>query len=58
MCKYLHKYFKSDEIAEENSAIEGMDTENADQNEDANSAQKIKQLEEELLSQNATLIGC
>ena len=32
-----------------------MDTENADQNEEANSAQKFKQLEDELLSQNATI---
>ena len=55
MCKYLHKYFKSDGIAEENSEIEGMDTETADLNEEANPAQKIKQLEEELLFQNATL---
>ena len=47
LCKYLHKYFKSDGIAEENSEIEGMDTENADQTENANSAQ--------ILSQNATL---
>ena len=55
LCKYLHKCFKSNGKAEENSEIEGMDTENVDQNEDAISAQKIKQLEEELLSQNATL---
>ena len=27
VCKYLHKYFKSDGIAEENSEIEGMDRE-------------------------------
>ena len=32
-----------------------MDTENADQNEEGNPAQKIKQLEEELLFQNTTL---
>jgi dynactin complex subunit len=47
----LHKYNESNKKAE----VEGIDTECADKNVEVNSTQKIKQLEEELLSQNSTL---
>ena len=53
LCRYLHD--QSKERMEENCEEEGMGTISANQNEDVNPTEKLKELEEELVSKNATI---